>query len=98
MHKLLIMMLVAFAGLSVFACGTASAAPGELATGLLLAQGEMTGLGAVLVMFLEVFVAFLQAFIFMFLTAVFISLLSHHDEEHERDHKKADPALEPAGG
>ena len=58
----------------------------------------VSGLGAVLVMFLEIFVAFLQAFIFMFLTAVFISLLSHHDEEHERDHKKADPALEPAGG
>ncbi len=46
MNKLLTMVLVAFAGLSVFACGTASAAPGELAAGLLLAQGEMTGLGA----------------------------------------------------
>lgn len=40
---------------------------------------------AVLITFMEIFVAFLQAFIFMFLTAVFISLMSHHDdhEEHE---------------
>ncbi len=38
---------------------------------------------AVLITFLEVFVALLQAFIFMFLTAVFISLLSHHDEHED---------------
>jgi len=34
-------------------------------------------------------VAFLQAFVFMFLTTVFISLMDHHDEhghEHEHDH------------
>lgn len=37
---------------------------------------------AVLITFLELFVAVLQAFIFMFLTAVFISLMSHHDEDH----------------
>lgn len=34
--------------------------------------------------FLELFVAFLQAFVFMFLTTVFISQLSHH-HEHEHD-------------
>jgi F-type H+-transporting ATPase subunit a len=50
------------------------------------------GLGAILVMFLELFVAFLQAFIFMFLTAVFISLLSHHAEEHEHGEEEAQPA------
>ena len=50
----------------------------------------VSGGAAVLVMFLELFVAFLQAFIFMFLTAVFISLLSHHDEAHE--HKESQPA------
>ena len=33
--------------------------------------------------FLELFVAFLQAFVFMFLTTVFISQLSHHHDEHE---------------
>ena len=40
---------------------------------------------AVAICFLELFVAFLQAFLFMFLTAVFISLMSHHDE-HGHDH------------
>ncbi len=33
--------------------------------------------------FLELFVAFLQAFIFMFLTAIFIGQLAHHGEHHE---------------
>lgn len=42
----------------------------------------VSGIFAVLITFLEVFVAVLQAFIFMFLTAVFISTMSHHDEEH----------------
>lgn len=47
----------------------------------------VTGFAAVLISFLELFVAFLQAFIFMFLTAVFISLMSHHDDhEHEHEH------------
>lgn len=45
--------------------------------------------GAFAIFILEIFVAFLQAFIFMFLTSVFISLMDHHDEhghEHEHDH------------
>jgi len=49
--------------------------------------GIASVLGAIAVYFLELFVAFLQAFVFMFLTTVFISLLSHN-EEH---------AHEPAG-
>jgi len=44
--------------------------------------------GAVAIMILELFVAFLQAFIFMFLTAVFISLMDHHDD-HGHDHEHA---------
>ena len=54
----------------------------------------VTGVAAVLITFLEIFVAFLQAFIFMFLTAVFISLMSHHDEhehEHEHEHGHSEP-------
>lgn len=54
-----------------------------------LAIGSITlvsGVGAILITFLEVFVALLQAFIFMFLTAVFISLMSHGDEEHHAEH------------
>ena len=40
---------------------------------------------AVAISFLELFVAFLQAFIFMFLTAVFISQMSHHHEDHHEE-------------
>jgi F-type H+-transporting ATPase subunit a len=46
-------------------------------------------LGAVAITFLEMFVAVLQAFVFMFLIAVFVSLMDHHEEhghEHEHDH------------
>ncbi len=47
----------------------------------------ISGIGAIAIYFLEIFVATLQAFIFMFLTTVFISLFSHHDEhEHEHEH------------
>lgn len=41
--------------------------------------------GALAIYFLELFVAFLQAYIFMFLTAIFISLGLPHDE-HDHDH------------
>lgn len=44
--------------------------------------------GSFAVYMLEIFVGFLQAFIFMFLTAVFTSLLAHHDDHHEEDHEK----------
>lgn len=43
-------------------------------------------LAATAVTFLELFVAFLQAFVFMFLTTIFISLMDHHDEGHEHGH------------
>lgn len=44
-------------------------------------------LGSVAINFLELFVAFLQAFIFTFLSAVFIgqAVNLHHEEEHEHD-------------
>ncbi|QKK08180.1 MAG: F0F1 ATP synthase subunit A [Planctomycetota bacterium] len=48
-------------------------------------------LGAFAIMILELFVAFLQAFIFMFLTTVFISLMDHHDEHgHDHEHGHAE--------
>lgn len=62
--------------------------------GGLAAVTAISGFAAVLITFLEVFVAFLQAFIFMFLTAVFISLMSHHDEEHE-SHESHEAQGEP---
>ena len=47
-------------------------------------------LGALAIYFLELFVAFLQAYIFMFLTAIFISLgLPHGDHDHEHEHADA---------
>ncbi len=47
---------------------------------------------AVLISFMELFVSFLQAFIFMFLTGVFISQMSHHDEEHGHEGHEDDHA------
>lgn len=42
---------------------------------------------AIAIYFLELFVALLQAFVFMFLTTVFVSQLSHHGEhEHHEAH------------
>lgn len=44
--------------------------------------------GSVAISMLEIFVAFLQAFIFAFLTTLFIgqSILLHHDDHHEEAH------------
>ncbi|MSR44922.1 MAG: F0F1 ATP synthase subunit A [Phycisphaerales bacterium] len=47
----------------------------------------VSGIGAILITFLEVFVAGLQAFIFMFLTAVFISLMAHEDAAGHAEHE-----------
>jgi F-type H+-transporting ATPase subunit a len=43
-------------------------------------------------MMLELFVAFLQAYLFTFLTALFISqlILHDHDEHHEHEHAHDD--------
>lgn len=63
-------------------------------TGSVIGVSLVSGIAAVAITFLEVFVAFLQAFIFMFLTAVFISLMSHHDEHHEEEHEHHPPGVE----
>ncbi len=59
-------------------------------------------LGAVAIMFLELFVAFLQAFIFMFLTTLFIAQMMHHEhddhhegEEYDIDHPMKDDKAVP---
>lgn len=50
--------------------------------------GVVSSLGVIAIYFLELFVAFLQAFVFMFLTTVFISLLEHHgDHDHNHTHE-----------
>lgn len=47
-------------------------------------------LGVVALSLLELFVAFLQAFVFTFLTALFIGMALHHCEEHEHGHDHGD--------
>lgn len=84
----------------------------SLAVGALSAMGTAGGtgisviviLGATAIMCLEIFVAFLQAYIFTFLTALFVGLLvvhEDHDEAHQGDHDGAvdldDTAKLPAG-
>jgi len=52
-------------------------------------------IAAIPISFLELFVAFLQAFIFMFLTSVFIGQMTHFHDEHDDEHD-ASTALETA--
>jgi F-type H+-transporting ATPase subunit a len=68
-------------------------------TGMAFGAGALMGTGvtlissiaAIAIYFLELFVAFLQAFVFMFLTTVFIGQLSHHgDHDHEHAHEHHD--------
>jgi F-type H+-transporting ATPase subunit a len=60
-------------------------AAGAVSTGLGLGIGTVVVLGSVAINMLELFVAFLQAFIFTFLTTLFISMsvVLHHDEHAE---------------
>lgn len=62
--------------------GTMAVGAGTMAV---LGISLVAGIFACLILFMELFVAFLQAFIFMFLTGVFISMMAHHDD-HEHDH------------
>lgn len=56
--------------------------------------GLVSSLAVVAIYFLELFVAFLQSFVFMFLTTVFISLLAHHGEhDHETAHDLAEAGI-----
>lgn len=53
---------------------------------------------SIAISFLELFVAFLQAFVFMFLVTVFIAQLSHHGGHEEHDHAPGHGhGHEPAG-
>jgi len=71
---ILLAVLIGFVAAAPQAIGLLGGAPVSL----------VAFLGAVAIMFLELFVAFLQAFIFMFLTTLFIAQMSHHhhDEHH----------------
>jgi F-type H+-transporting ATPase subunit a len=73
----LLATIFSFTGMALAAKGWALAAP----------IGLISALFAVAISFLELFVAFLQAFVFMFLTAVFIGMMSHHgDHGHDHEH------------
>lgn len=60
-----------------------------VAGGLLIAVPVV--IGSVAINFLELFVAFLQAFIFTFLSAMFIgqAVTIHHEEEHEHAEERS---------
>lgn len=63
---------------------------GMVAEKTLLVRVPVTGIaivGGFGIMLLELFVAFMQAFVFTFLTTVFIALMDHHDHEHDHDHE-----------
>ena len=69
-------------------------AAGAKSTGLGLGVGVLVVSGSVAINFLELFVAFLQAFIFTFLTTLFIgmSVVLHHDDHgagHDEGHEAA---------
>ncbi|HEY3241828.1 MAG TPA: F0F1 ATP synthase subunit A [Phycisphaerae bacterium] len=75
---ILLAVLISFIGLA----GTVSASMG-------LAVAVPVVLGSVAINLLEIFVAFLQAFIFTFLTTIFIgqAVVIHHDHEHAEAHE-----------
>jgi F-type H+-transporting ATPase subunit a len=80
-HTLLATIFM-FTGMALKAGGWGLAAP----------IGLISAVFGVAISFLELFVAFLQAFVFMFLTAVFIGMMSHHgdhDHDHEHGHEDA---------
>ncbi len=84
---LLVAVLIGFVG---------SAA--SLGVGAMVGIGIPTVLGATAIMVLELFVAFLQAYIFTFLTALFISqLVVHEHEHHEGEGGEHDEAHEAFG-
>lgn len=67
-------------------------AGGSLGAGAGLAVAVPVVLGSVAINLLELFVAFLQAFIFTFLTSLFLgmSVVFHHDDHHAGEHGEAE--------
>lgn len=57
----------------------------------------VSGVVGFALMLLELFVATLQAFVFMFLTTVFLSLMSSHDHEHEHHESDAHAPAHASG-
>lgn len=72
---IMIAVLISFVGLAYSGLGTGGG----------VAIGIPVVLGSVAIMCLELFVAFLQAYIFVFLTSLFIGQLVVHEHEHHKD-------------
>ena len=83
---ILLAVLLSFVGMSAKALGTGGA----------IAISIPVIAGSVAITFLELFVAFLQAFIFTFLSAMFIGQAVNIHHDHEEEH--AEPAVAHAGG
>jgi F-type H+-transporting ATPase subunit a len=64
--------------LGILGIGISVKAAMELSTGTWLGVAGISVLGTTLMSFLEVFVAFLQAYVFTFLAAMFIGSSMHH--------------------
>lgn len=78
--------------------GFAATGLGGLLTGISITPISIVA--SIAIYFLEIFVAFLQAFVFMFLTTVFIAQLSHHHDEsdaseHLDDYAEPGPTEQP---
>jgi F-type H+-transporting ATPase subunit a len=73
--------LIGFTGFALTGLTNAFGTPVGLAMGVPISLVSL--IVATMIFFLEVFVAFLQAFIFMFLTTIFLAQMSHH---HHDDH------------
>ncbi len=79
----LLAVLLSFIGMAMTGLGTGLA---------LVLISPLVVLGSVAINLLELFVAFLQAFIFTFLTTMFIGQavnIHHEDHEHEHEHEHA---------
>jgi F-type H+-transporting ATPase subunit a len=74
-----VLFMFAVSGLKMLAGGV---------SGIALGGGisVISAVSALAIYFLELFVAFLQAFVFMFLTAVFVAQLAHDEHEHHEAH------------
>jgi F-type H+-transporting ATPase subunit a len=82
-----VLFMFAVSGLGMLTHGIGGAVLGGIVT-------VPSILGAIGIYFLELFVALLQAFVFMFLTTVFIGQLSHHGEHEPHEahgHEHAHP-------
>jgi len=85
-HTLMATVLM-FSGMGIGMLGEATGGYGFTALAGGGAIALISLIAAIALMFLEIFVAFLQAFIFMFLVTIFIAqLMHHHHDEHEGAH------------